>query len=254
LYTYETLKLSINLISNLFNMQQIHIGIIILITLIASACSFSFPITNIPLKNSHAFVTIFQEQDSSNSKIKDAKDDAKLVALYKTIRVPEVQNYHDILSAEVNKINDNKILFTMELAGDANINENYETVYLWLIYIPTTNDNVASTGDKEFQIYTLIIPNFGANSNFGNKEAGWYLAVFNNTNNVYTLPLAKISDMPTNKVQVFIDPIFIGNPSNFNYTVSSMIRVNDTFLDKPPDYFVDFAPDDFTSFWKEWFR
>ena len=142
----------------------------------------------------------------------------------------------------------------MELAGDANINENYETVYLWLIYIPTTNDNVASKVDKEFQIYTLIIPNFGANSNFRNNEAGWYLAVFNNTNNVYTLPLAKISDMPKNKVQVFIDPIFIGNPSNFNYTVSSMIRVNDTFLDKPPDYFVDFAPDDFTSFWKEWFR
>jgi hypothetical protein len=60
--------------------------------------------------------------------------------------------------------------------------------------------------------------------------------------------------MPTNKVQVFIDPIFIGNPSYFNYLVSSMIRINDTFLDKPPDYFVDFAPDYFTLFWKEWFR
>ena len=235
-------------------MQQIRIGIIVLITLIASA-SFSLLITNIPLKNIDAFVTIFQEQDnSSNSKIKDAKDDAKLVTLYNTIRVPEVQNYHDILSAEVNKVNDNKILFTMELAGDASINENYETVYLWLIYIPTTNDNAASTVEKEFPLYTLIIPNFGANSNFGNNEAGWYLAVFNNTNNVYTLPLAKISDMPTNKVEVFIDPIFIGNPSYFNYLVSSMIRVNDTFLDKPPDYFVDFAPDHFTSFWKQWFR
>ena len=93
-------------------MQQIRIGIIVLITLIASA-SFSLLITNIPLKNIDAFVTIFQEQDSSNSKIKDAKDDAKLVTLYNTIRVPEVQNYHDILSAEVNKVNDNKILFTM---------------------------------------------------------------------------------------------------------------------------------------------
>lgn len=234
-------------------MQQTRIGIIILITLIASA-SFSLPITNISLNNSDAFVTIFQKQDSSNSTIKDAKDDAKLVALYETIRVPEVQNYHDILSAEVNKVNDNKILFTLELAGDANTNQNYETVYLWLIYIPTTNDNAASTVDKEFQLYTLIIPNFGANSNFGNNEAGWYLAVFNNTNNVYTLPLSKISDMPTNKVQVFIDPIFIGNPSYFNYLVSSMIRVNNTFLDKPPDYFVDFAPDHFTSFWKQWFR
>jgi hypothetical protein len=73
----------------------------------------------------------------------------------------------------------------MELAGDANTNKNYETVYVWLIYIPTTNDNAASTVDKEFQLYTLIIPNFGANSNFGNNEAGWYLAVFNNTAKIY---------------------------------------------------------------------
>jgi hypothetical protein len=165
-------------------MKQIRIGIIVLTTLIALA-SFSLLIINIPLKNSDAFVPIFQEQDSSNSKIKDVKDDAKLVALYKTIRVPEVQNYHDILSAEVNKVNDNKILFTMELAGDANTNKNYETVYLWLIYIPTPNDNAASTVNKEFQLYTLIIPNFGANSNFGNNEAGWYLAVFNNTAKIY---------------------------------------------------------------------
>jgi hypothetical protein len=178
------LKLIIKLSSNLINMQQTRIGIIILTTLIASA-SFSLPITNISLKNSDAFVTIFKKQDSSHSTIKDAKDDAKLVALYKTIRVPEVQNYHDILSAEVNKVNDNKILFTMELAGDANTNENYETIYLWLIYIPTTNDNAVSTVDKEFQLYTLIIPNFGANSNFGNNEAGWYLAVFNNTAKIY---------------------------------------------------------------------
>lgn len=238
-------------------MQQIRFVIIVLTILIASSSSsFSLPITNIPFKNSDAFVTIFEEQYSSNSKINDAKDDAKLVALYKTVRVPEIQNYHDILSAEVNKVNDNKILFTMELAGDANTNENYETVYLWLIYISITNDNAAdaSTVGKEFQLYTLIIPNFGANSNFGNNKTGWYLAVFNNTNNVYTLPLSKISNMPTNKVQVFIDPIFIGNPSHFNYLVSSMIRVNDTFLDKPPDYFVDFAPDHFISFWKQWFR
>jgi hypothetical protein len=238
-------------------MQQIRIVVIIVLAILIT--SFSLPIINISFKNSDAFVPLFQEQDSINSKIKDAKDDTKLVALYKTIIVPEVQNYHDILSAEVNKINGNKILFTMELAGDPNTNKNYETVYLWLIYIPITNDNAASssssTVDKEeFQLYTLIIPNFGVNSNFGNNKSGWYLAIFNNTNNIYTLPLSKISNMPSNKVQVFIDPIFIGNPSHFNYLVSSMIRVNDTFLDKPPDYFVDFAPDHFTSFWKQWFR
>ena len=231
-------------------MQQIRIGIIVLATLIALVL-FSFLITNTILNSSDVFVTIFQEQNS-NSKIKDAKEDTKLVALHNA-RVPEIQDYHDILSAEVNKVNDDKILFTMELAGDANTNEKYETVYLWLIYINTIDGKAASTFDKEFQLYTLIIPNFGADSNFRNK-AGWYLAIFNNTNNVYTLPLSKISDMPTNKVQVFIDPIFIGNPSHFNYLVSSMIRVNNTFLGKSPDYLVDFAPDNYTSFWQQWFR
>ena len=232
-------------------MQQIHIGFIVLATLIALVI-FSFLITKVPSNNTGTFVNVFQQQDS-NSKIKDDENDTKLVALHKAI-VPEVQGYHDILVAEVNKINDDKILFTIELAGDANTNEKYETVYLWLIYISTTDGNDASPVDKEFQLYTIIIPNFGANSNFGNKEAGWYLAIFNNTKNVYTLPLSKISDMPTNKVQVFIDPIFIGNPSNFNYLVSSLIRVNNTFLDKSPDYFIDFAPDSFKSFWMHWFR
>ena len=77
-------------------MQQIRFVIIVLTILIASTSSFSLPITNIPFKNSDAFVTIFEEQYSSNSKINDAKDDAKLVALYKTVRVPEIQNYHAI--------------------------------------------------------------------------------------------------------------------------------------------------------------
>ncbi len=231
-------------------MQQIRIGIIVLATLIALVL-FSFLITNTISNSSDVFVTIFQEQNS-NSKIKDAQEDTKLVALHNA-RVPEIQDYHDILSAEVNKVNDDKILFSMELAGDANTNEKYETVYLWLIYINTIDNISAPTFDKEFQLYTLIIPNFGADSNFRNK-AGWHLAIFNNTNNVYTLPLSKISDMPTNKVQVFIDPIFIGNPSHFNYLVSSMIRVNNTFLGKSPDYLVDFAPDNYTSFWQQWFR
>jgi hypothetical protein len=126
-----------------------------------------------------------------------------------------------------------------------------------LIYYYTTNAsalNAASNTEKEFHLYTVIIPNFGAGSNFGNKEEGWYLAIFNNTNNSYTLPLSRISDMPKNKVQIFIDPIFVGNPSStFNYSVSSMIRVNNTVLDKPPDYIVDYVPNNFNSLWKQWF-
>ena len=104
-------------------MQQIHISIIILATLIALVL-FSFLITKVPSNNTGAFVNVFQQQDS-NSKIKDVENDTKLVALHNAI-VPEVQGYHDILAAEVNKINDNKILFTIELAGDANKNEKYD--------------------------------------------------------------------------------------------------------------------------------
>ena len=161
MYTHCTLKLSIKIRPNLINMQQIYISIIVLATLIALVL-FSFLITKVPSNNTGAFLNVFQQQDS-NSKIKDVENDTKLVALHNAI-VPEVQGYHDILAAEVNKINDNKILFTMELGGDANTNEKYETVYLWLIYISTTDSNDDSPVDKEFQLYTLIIPNFGANS------------------------------------------------------------------------------------------
>jgi hypothetical protein len=65
------------------------------------------------------------------------------------------------------------------------------------------------------------------------------MAVFNNTAGTYTLPLTKISNMPKNKVQVFIDPSLIGTPSSFNYMTCVMVRVNSTFLSKPPDYMMD---------------
>jgi hypothetical protein len=107
-------------------------------------------------------------------------------------------------------------------------------------------------GTNQQKSYTVIIPNFAVDSNFKNKH-GWYLTIFNNTNNSYTLPLSKISDMPKNKVQVFIDPDFIGNPPSFNYLVSVMIRVNSTFLNKPPDYLVDSAPDNELFWIQQWF-
>jgi hypothetical protein len=83
-------------------------------------------------------------------------EDTKLIALHKTNIVPEVRDYHDILFIDINKINNNKILFTIELAGDANKNENYETVYVWLIYYYTTHAsalNTASNAKKNSSIY-----------------------------------------------------------------------------------------------------
>jgi hypothetical protein len=141
------------------------------------------------------------------------------------------------------------MIFTMDLAGDANKNEKYETVYLWLIYYTS---NLDGRNHQQQQFYTVIIPNFPSGSNFENKN-GWYLAIFNNTDSTYTLPLSKVSSMPKNKVQVFVDPTFIGNPQSFNYVASTMIRVNSTYLNKPPDYLVDSAPDGNEAFWLKWF-
>ena len=164
-----------------------------------------------------------------------------------------MSDYHDIVSASVSRTNGDKILLTIDLAGDANRNEKYETVYLWLIYHSSSVVDGSRITDKRDQLYTVILPNFGTGSNFQNKE-GWYLAIFNNTNGSYALPLSKILEMPKDKVQVFIDANFIGNPSSsLNYIVSVMIRVNSTFLDKPPDYVVDSVPDDNDLFWKRWF-
>ena len=221
------------------------IFILLLLTSFISSILISFLITttnntlNSKITASLSSIPIFQQLGLSN-KIEDGKGDAKLISLYKTNVIPEIRDYHDILSATINKLSNDKILLTIDLAGDANQNKKYETVYLWLI------NYTDPSSDKE-QFYTVIIPNFAADSSFKNK--GWHLAIFNNTSNSYTLPLSKISDMPKNKVQVFIDPNFIGSPLFFNYIVSVMIRVNSTYLDKRPDYLVDSAPEDYDLFW-----
>jgi hypothetical protein len=224
---------------------------IIVLAAFTSGVSFFF-LTNSNSSNySNVAGTIFQKSISSN--IKDSQGDTKLVPLYKTSIIPEVKDYHDILSASVTQISD-KIQMTIDVAGDPNQNEKYEAVYLWLIYYSNSVSDSSPTADKRDQLYTVMLPNFGERSSFDNIQEGWYLAIFNNTNNSYTLPLSKISDMPRDKVQVFFDPVFIGNPSSsFKYIISSMIRVNSTFLDKPPDYVVDSAPNDNDLFWKRWF-
>jgi hypothetical protein len=177
------------------------------------------------------------------SSISDSKGDAKLVPVYKSQIIPEIKDYQDILAASVNKITDNKLILSLDLAGDPNKNEKYETVYLWVI-----NYTNPSTGKPQY--YTVIIPNFAEDSNFGIK--GWNFAIFDNVAESYVLPLSKLSSMPKNKVEVAFDPILIGNPASFNYMVSVMIRVNSTFLQKPPDYLVDSAPDN-PLFWLKWF-
>jgi hypothetical protein len=204
-------------------------------------------VCNIDCNNVSRFPSLFSPVVNLTSIVigstADAKYDTHLTTLYKTTQMPEIHGYYDIVSTQVSKMNNNNLILTINLDDDPNKNKKYETTYLWLIshIDPVKNKN---------QIYTIIIPNFGSESNFKNK--GWYLAIFDNINNEYSLPLSRIDKMTDSKVEIILDPIFIGNILNFNYTTAVMIRVNDTFLDKQPDYLIDSSPDD-NIFWSKWF-
>jgi hypothetical protein len=183
---------------------------------------------------------------AGGSEIKDVRGDVATVQNYRSDIIPKVKDYYDILSVSIMQIN-NKLTFTMDLAGDANKNEEYETAYIWLLYYNASGINRISTSHNE-QVYTLIVPNFAPDSAFSLE--GWYMVVFNNTADTYALPLANISNMPKNKV--FIDPSLIGSPPSFNYMTCVMVRVNSTVLSEPPDYLMDSVPHN-NRFWQEWF-
>ncbi len=173
----------------------------------------------------------------------DAKYDTHLITLDKTTQMPEIHGFYDIVSTQISKMYNNDLVFTINLDDDPNQNKKYESTYLWLIshLDPVNNQN---------KVFTIIIPNFGSESNFRIK--GWYLAIYDNINNEYSFPLSRIDKMTDDKVEITIDPNFIGGILDFNYTTAVMIRVNNTFLDKPPDYLIDSSPDDNT-FWSKWF-
>jgi hypothetical protein len=226
------------------------ISISILASYVATITSF-FPIRNWLLmekSTSSSLPSSLLLGPTTGSEIKGVRGDVKPIQLYKTGITPGIKDYYDILSVSVTKIN-NKLTFAMDLVGDPNKNEKYETTYIWLLYYNHSGIDQISASHKG-QIYTLIIPNFAPDSNFSLK--GWYMAVFNNTADTYVLPLAKISDMPKDKVQVFVDPSLIGNPPSFNYMTCVMVRVNSTFLNKPPDYLMDSVPHN-DRFWRIWF-
>ncbi|HZD36044.1 MAG TPA: hypothetical protein VE130_12640 [Nitrososphaeraceae archaeon] len=185
---------------------------------------------------------------AGGSEIKDVRGDVTPVQIYRSDILPKVKDYYDILSVSITKIK-NRLTFTMDLAGDANKNKKYETAYIWLLFYNASGINHISNSHNE-QVYTLIVPYFAPDSAFSLE--GWYMAVFNNTADTYTLPLAKISNMPNNKVQVFIDSSLIGSPPSFDYMTCVMVRVNSTFLSKPPDYLMDSVPQN-DRFWQEWF-
>lgn len=163
-----------------------------------------------------------------NSLILDRHGDAKPEQEYDTDIVPEVKGYHDILWAGVKKRMDGTFLLTVQLAGPPNLNERYETNYVWHI---VTREHA----------YTVLFPNFAQDANFTTK--GWYFAVYDNTANRYIVPMTQISNMPKEDMVEFpLDASYIGNPSSFYYWVSVHVRVDTKNLDKPPDYLMDYAP------------
>ncbi len=173
----------------------------------------------------------------ASSSIKDRVNDAVAVRIHETNADPLVQPYHDIVSATVKRLNSNELLLTAELAGDANFNTTYETVYVWVI------DYLTLTGNQR---YTVIVPHLPPE--FG-LSTGWHIAIFDNNAERYVVPLESIDPMPENKVEVKIDPNLIGNPPFFWWQTFTMVRVEPQF-DRPPDFLMDSAPDNSTMlFW-----
>lgn len=183
-------------------------------------------------------VGFYSDADNNGSSfIIDPKGDARPDQQYQTSIVPSVMDYHDILWAGVRRIditanNDSSstsFLLAVGLAGDPNLNEKYETTYVWHII---TSSN---------RVYTVILPNFAPDSGIAAK--GWYFAVYNNTDEKYIVPMTHIfSDMPKDRVEFLLETSLVGDPQSFHYWVSVHVRVNSQNLDKPPDYLMDYAP------------
>ncbi len=104
------------------------------ITIIAlvSAISISYAITT--LRTTNKPISLLYTY-----RLSDSRGDAKLVALYKSQIIPEVRDFHEILAVSLNNTNDNKLILSIDLAGDPNKNQKYETVYLWVINYTDSN-------------------------------------------------------------------------------------------------------------------
>jgi hypothetical protein len=170
--------------------------------------------------------------NNADSRIEDTKDDVTPVYQQNgTEVIPEVKDYHDILGASVQKRGE-AFFFTIELAGNPNDNDKYETQYRW--HIITTSPIT----DREQQ-YVIRFQNFDSSGNNSNL-AGWYFSVFDRTVGRFIISPTSIPDMPDNRVEFPIEDLYIGNPSSFSYWVDVSVRINGTL--GQPDYIMDYAP------------
>lgn len=169
---------------------------------------------------------------SAHSSIDDKVGDASPTPIYEKNVEPVVQDYHDIVSASVQRLNAKELLLTVEVAGDPNQNTPYETVYIWVIDYPTITGN---------QRYTIVIPNFPPE--LGLQQTGWHVAIFDDKANRWVVPLRSIGSMQENRVEINTDPSLIGSPALFWWQVYVMVGV-DTATHEPPDFLMDSAPED----------
>jgi hypothetical protein len=165
---------------------------------------------------------------AAESRIFDAADDAESVQAEDgggEIR----RDYHDILGASVVKRGD-AFFFTINLAGNPNNSQEYETIYRWQIITtsPVTN---------RMQQYTIMFPHFATGDS---STDGWYFAVYDATVNTFILRPVKIEDMQGNKVEFPVEDLYIGSPSQFSYWVEVLARVDPSL--GGTRYLVDYAP------------
>jgi hypothetical protein len=172
--------------------------------------------------------------NNAESKIEDRQGDVMPVYQQSGAQsIPEVKDYYDILGASVQKRGE-VFFFTINLAGNPNANDKYETQYRWHIITtsPITNRE---------QQYTILFQNYGSSSGGGNFTAkGWYFAVFDRTVGRFIVPPTSIPNMPDDRIEFPVEDLYIGNPSSFSYWVDVSVRVNGTF--GQPDYIMDYAP------------
>jgi hypothetical protein len=196
---------------------------------IATLVPISLAISGIgsPVQSSLGFYS------GGDSVIRDPRGDAQPVLQESdALIIPEVEAYHDVTGASVRK-HDGAFMLSLELAGNPDLNEKYETSYMWHII-----SSDAATG-RDLH-YIVMIFHFGPD--FNHTSVGWHYAVYNDTSESYILPQTKIDDMPEGKVEYPVQDWLIGNPSSFRYWVSVFVRVDSTSFDGPPEYLMDYAP------------
>lgn len=167
--------------------------------------------------------------NNAYSEIKDPRGDVEPANL--------ARGYLDILGASVEKHSlspdaGDAFFLTINLAGNPNTSEGYETLYRW--HIITTSQ---TTGRD--QQYTILFPHFSGSSNSTNK--GWYFVVYDETVDATIKGPVRISNMPNDRIEFPVEDFYIVAPTKFVYWVDVSVRLNATDVGEP-DYMVDYAP------------